>query len=109
MSFRACRLVVDTGLHAKRWTRDHALQWFATTNGSTVEEVQGEVARYCARPGPACGYTKGPAATNRLRGKADATVGGGYDYKALNNAVEKPGGAPQTELGRGEDDHTTQR
>ena len=41
LGFRACRLVVDTGLHAKRWTRKQAIDWFAETNGSTVEEVQG--------------------------------------------------------------------
>src|SRR3546814_15839618 len=75
MSFRACRLVVDTGLHAKRWTRDHAIQWFATTNGSTVEEVQGEVDRYCAWPGQACGYKMGHNEINRLRGKAEAARG----------------------------------
>jgi uncharacterized protein (DUF885 family) len=55
IAFRACRLVVDTGLHAKRWTRQQAIDWFASTNGSSVEEVSGEVDRYCAWPGQACG------------------------------------------------------
>src|SRR3546814_14987609 len=87
MSFRACRLVVDTGLHAKRWTRDHAIQWFATTNGSTVEKVQGEVDRYCAWPGQACGYKMGHNEINRLRGTAEAALGEGYDSKAFNAAV----------------------
>ena len=48
IAFRACRLVVDTGLHAKRWTRERAIQWFATTNGSPRGDVESEVDRYCA-------------------------------------------------------------
>ncbi|MET1112608.1 MAG: DUF885 family protein, partial [Allosphingosinicella sp.] len=70
LSFRACRLVVDSGLHAQRWTRARAIQWFAETNGSTVEEVQGEVDRYCAWPGQACGYKVGHSEIVRLREKA---------------------------------------
>ncbi|WP_431868119.1 DUF885 domain-containing protein [Allosphingosinicella sp.] len=109
MSFRACRLVVDTGLHAKRWTRDHAIQWFATTNGSTVEEVQGEVDRYCAWPGQACGYKMGHNEINRLRGKAEAALGEGYDYKAFNDAVVKTGGVPMTVLEQEVDAHIAER
>src|SRR3546814_21100539 len=108
MSFRACRLVVDTGLHAKRWTRDHAIQWFATTNGSTVEEVQGEVDRYCAWPGQACGYKMGHNEINRLRGKAEAALGEGYDYKAFNDAVVKTGGVPRTVLEKEVDAHRSE-
>ena len=67
IAFRACRLVVDTGLHAKRWTREQAIQWFATTNGSSIEEVTSEVDRYCAWPGQACGYKVGHSEINRLR------------------------------------------
>ena len=70
IAFRACRLVVDTGLHAKRWTRQQAIQWFATTNGSSVDEVTSEVDRYCAWPGQACGYKVGHSEINRLRTKA---------------------------------------
>ncbi|MFL6577889.1 MAG: DUF885 domain-containing protein, partial [Povalibacter sp.] len=67
IAFRACRLVVDTGLHAKRWSREQAIQWFASTNGSSVDEVTGEVERYCAWPGQACGYKVGHSEINRLR------------------------------------------
>lgn len=48
MAFRACRLVVDTGIHAKRWTRDQAIEWFATNNGSTRTQLTGEIDRYCS-------------------------------------------------------------
>ena len=59
LAFRACRLVVDTGMHSKRWSREQAIEWFATTNGSTVMEVSAEVDRYCVWPGQACGYKVG--------------------------------------------------
>ena len=75
IAFRACRLVVDTGLHAKRWTREHAIEWFATTNGSPVDDVTSEVDRYCAWPGQACGYKVGHSEINRLRDSARAALG----------------------------------
>ena len=78
IAFRACRLVVDTGLHAKRWTRQQAIDWFASTNGSSVEEVTGEVDRYCAWPGQACGYKVGHSEINRLRTKAQKALGGAF-------------------------------
>ena len=75
IAFRACRLVVDTGLHAKRWTREQAIEWFATTNGSGVDEVTSEVERYCAWPGQACGYKVGHSEINRLRASCAAGAG----------------------------------
>ncbi len=75
LAFRACRLVVDTGLHAKRWTRAQAIEWFVTNNGSSPDEVQSEVDRYCAWPGQACGYKVGHSAINRLRDGARAALG----------------------------------
>ncbi|HEY1144870.1 MAG TPA: DUF885 family protein, partial [Allosphingosinicella sp.] len=83
IAFRACRLVVDSGLHAKRWTRAQAIEWFATTNGSTVEEVQGEVDRYCAWPGQACGYKVGHSEIDRQRDKAKTSLGAGFDLKTF--------------------------
>jgi integral membrane sensor domain MASE1 len=79
ISFRACRLVVDTGLHAKRWTRAQAIDWFVRTNGSNREEVEGEVDRYCAWPGQACGYKVGHSEIKRLRAKAQAALGERFD------------------------------
>jgi len=100
IAFRACRLVVDSGLHAKRWTRDKAIHWFATTNGSTVEEVQGEVDRYCAWPGQACGYKVGHSEINRLRDKAKAALGPRFDLRAFDDAVVLGGNVPLTLLER---------
>lgn len=98
LAFRACRLVVDTGIHAKRWSRDKAIQWFATTNGSTVEEVSGEVDRYCAWPGQACGYKVGHSTINRLRERTKQALGPAYDFKGFNDAVVTGGGVPMTVL-----------
>jgi uncharacterized protein (DUF885 family) len=98
IAFRACRLVVDTGIHAKRWTRDQAIDWFVATNGSTREEVQGEVDRYCAWPGQACGYKVGHSEIVRLRAKAQAALGDRFDLRTFDDAVVMGGNVPLTEL-----------
>jgi uncharacterized protein (DUF885 family) len=100
IAFRACRLVVDTGLHARRWTRQQAIDWFASTNGSTVDEVSGEVDRYCAWPGQACGYKVGHSEINRLRAKAQAALGKRFDFRKFNDAVVTGGGVPMLTLAR---------
>ena len=76
IAFRACRLVVDTGIHAKRWTRDQAVRFFVEVNGSNPLEVASEVDRYCAWPGQACGYKVGHGEINRLREGAIAEARG---------------------------------
>jgi uncharacterized protein (DUF885 family) len=98
LAFRACRLVVDTGLHSKRWTRQQAIDWFASTNGSSVEEVSGEVDRYCAWPGQACGYKVGHSYINRLRDKAKTALGSRFDFRAFNDALVLGGNVPMTVL-----------
>jgi uncharacterized protein (DUF885 family) len=100
IAFRACRLVVDTGLHAKRWTRQQAIQWFASTNGSSVDEVTSEVDRYCAWPGQACGYKVGHSEINRLRAQAQQALGAKFDLRQFNDAVVKAGGVPMVVLAR---------
>jgi uncharacterized protein (DUF885 family) len=100
IAFRACRLVVDTGLHAKRWSREQAIRWFAETNGSGVEEVTSEVERYCAWPGQACGYKVGHSEINRLRRKTEQAQGAQFDLRAFDDAVVKGGGVPMVVLAR---------
>ncbi len=104
IAFRACRLVVDTGLHAKRWTRDEAIQWFASTNGSSVDEVRSEVDRYCAWPGQACGYKVGHSEINRLRTRAQKALGERFDLRHFNDEVVKIGGVPMVVLARNIDE-----
>lgn len=94
IAFRACRLVVDTGLHAKRWTRDQAIRWFAETNGSGLDEVTSEVDRYCAWPGQACGYKVGHSEINRLRTQSQQRLGERYDFRGYNDVVVGGGGVP---------------
>jgi len=98
LAFRACRLVVDTGIHAKRWTREQAINWFATTNGSTVMEVSAEVDRYCAWPGQACGYKVGHTQITRLRDQAQKQLGARFDLRLFNDAIVRAGSVPMTLL-----------
>lgn len=100
IAFRACRLVVDTGLHAKRWTRQQAIEWFARTNGSGLDEVTSEVDRYCAWPGQACGYKVGHSEINRLRKKAQQALGNKFDFRKFNDAVVMGGDVPMVVLAR---------
>jgi uncharacterized protein (DUF885 family) len=100
IAFRACRLVVDTGLHVKRWSREQAIDWFARTNGSSVDEVTSEVDRYCAWPGQACGYKVGHSEINRLRAKAQKALGQKFDFRNFNDAVVTGGGVPMLTLAR---------
>jgi uncharacterized protein (DUF885 family) len=98
MSFRACRLVVDTGLHAMHWTRDQAIDWFVKTNGDDRGSVTGEVDRYCSMPGQACGYKVGHLEINRLRDKARAALGAKFDLLRYDDAVVLGGSVPMTLL-----------
>jgi uncharacterized protein (DUF885 family) len=94
IAFRACRLVVDTGLHAKRWTREQAIDWFASTNGSGRAEVSSEVDRYCSWPGQACGYKMGHSEILSQRERAKAALGPKYDLRDYNDAVVGGGNVP---------------
>ena len=94
LAFRACRLVVDTGIHAKRWTREQGVRFFVDVNGSNPLEVASEVDRYCAWPGQACGYKVGHSEITRQRDKATAALGSRFDLKAFNDAVVLGGNVP---------------
>jgi uncharacterized protein (DUF885 family) len=109
IAFRACRLVVDTGLHAKRWGREEAIHWFMTANGSGELEVRSEVDRYCAWPGQACGYKIGHSEINRLRAKAKEALGAKFDFREFNDTVVMTGGVPMVVLARRIDDFIATR
>ncbi len=94
LAFRACRMVVDTGLHSKRWSRDKAIDWFATTNGSGLAEVTPEVDRYCSWPGQACGYKIGHSEILAQRQRARTALGAKYDLRGFNDAVVGGGNVP---------------
>ncbi|MEM6494184.1 MAG: DUF885 domain-containing protein [Pseudomonadota bacterium] len=99
IAFRACRLVVDTGLHHKRWTREEANRFFVERNGSKPEEVASEVDRYCSWPGQACGYKIGHSEIVGQRARAQRELGDKYDFKAFNTAVVMGGNAPLNVVG----------
>jgi uncharacterized protein (DUF885 family) len=94
LAFRACRLVVDTGLHAKRWTREEAVRFFVDVNGSNPEEVASEVDRYCSWPGQACGYKVGHSEINRQRALVRAALGQRFELRAFNDTVVLGGNVP---------------
>jgi len=100
MGFRACRLVVDTGIHAKGWSFARALEWFHANTGMPMVQLKSEVERYCAMPGQACGYKMGHNKINALRSKAQAELGARFDLKQFNDAVVETGNVPLTLLER---------
>ena len=93
-AFRAARMVVDTGIHAKRWDRDKARAWFAEATGDTIDGVTSEIDRYCVWPGQACGYKIGHTEINRQRRKAQAALGTRFDVRDFNDLVVAGGGRP---------------
>jgi uncharacterized protein (DUF885 family) len=94
LAFRACRLIVDTGIHAKRWTREQGVAFFVDMNGSNPLEVASEVDRYCSWPGQACGYKVGHSEINRQRDKAKAALGPTFDLRAFNDTIVMGGNVP---------------
>jgi uncharacterized protein (DUF885 family) len=100
LAFRACRLVVDTGIHAKRWTREQGVQFFVDVNGSNPLEVASEVDRYCSWPGQACGYKVGHSEINRQRDSAKSALAGKFDLRAFNDTVVLGGNVPLNVLAK---------
>ena len=105
IAFRCCRLVVDSGIHAKRWTRQQGVDFFVQRNGSNPLEVASEVDRYCSWPGQACGYKVGQSTIVRLRDKAKAELGPKYDLRAYDDAVVLGGNVPMDVLAKNVDDY----
>lgn len=97
--FRACRLVVDTGIHAMRWTRDQAIDFLVNETGKGRNAMTSEVDRYSVSPGQACGYKMGHNEINKQRDRAKAALGSKFDLAAFNDTVVKTGGVPLTVLG----------
>ncbi len=96
--FRACRLVVDTGIHAMRWTRDQAIDFLVNETGKGRNAMTSEVDRYSVSPGQACGYKMGHNEINKQRERAKAALGSQFELAAFNDTVVKTGGVPLTVL-----------
>jgi len=95
--FRAARLVVDTGIHAKKWDRARATRYMVETTGFAEPRSQREIERYCTMPAQACSYKVGHAAWTRARAKAQAELGDAFDIKAFHEVL-RDGAMPLTIL-----------
>ena len=96
--FRAARLVVDTGIHAKRWTREQAIQYMMENTGMSETEVTTEIERYMALPGQACAYKVGELKILELRDRAKAAFGDKFSIKDFHAVILENGALPLTVL-----------
>ncbi|MGY4516144.1 DUF885 domain-containing protein [Lysobacter sp. HA18] len=96
--WRAVRLVVDTGMHAKAWSRDRAIQYFMDNSPKTRQDVVNEIDRYISWPGQALGYKIGQMKISELRAKAARELGDRFDLRDYNDAVLETGSVPLSVL-----------
>jgi uncharacterized protein (DUF885 family) len=87
--FRAARLVVDTGLHSKNWSREQATDYMVATTGFARPRSQREVERYCTQIGQACSYKVGHTAWTRTRAEAQRTLGDRFDLKQFHEVLRE--------------------
>jgi uncharacterized protein (DUF885 family) len=87
--FRAARLVVDTGIHAKKWSREQATDYMVQTTGYARPRSQREVERYCTQIGQACSYKVGHTAWTRARAEAQKTLGAKFDLKQFHEILRE--------------------
>jgi len=92
--FRAVRLVVDTGIHAKRWTREQAIAYMREKTGMGEKEVKSEIERYIVAPGQACAYKIGMLKIQELGARAEKELGERFDQREFHDAVLKNGALP---------------
>lgn len=92
--WRACRLVVDVGLHYKGWTRQQAVEYMASNTALSLHEVNTEIDRYIGWPGQAVSYKMGELTIKKLRTKATDELGGQFDIQSFHDAILKNGSVP---------------
>jgi uncharacterized protein (DUF885 family) len=97
---RAMRLVVDTGLHAKGWTREQAIAYMLDNSSMAESDVIAEVERYIVTPGQALGYKIGQLRISAMRAKAERALGPNFDVKAFHSEVLRDGALPMSVLER---------
>jgi uncharacterized protein (DUF885 family) len=96
---RACRLVIDTGIHALGWDRERAIDYLRTHSGITRQYATAEIDRYIVNPGQALGYKLGELRIRALRAKAAAALGDRFDVRRFHNALIDDGALPLDVLG----------
>ncbi|MEM9494441.1 MAG: DUF885 domain-containing protein [Pseudomonadota bacterium] len=92
--FRAVRLVVDTGLHHKRWSREQAIEYMVDKTGNTEAEVTREIERYVVWPGQATAYKTGQLAILKMRADAEAALGDKFDLREFHETILLNGAMP---------------
>lgn len=92
--WRACRLVVDTGIHAKGWSREQAIDYMLRNTALSRLNIEREVDRYIGWPGQACGYKIGELKIRELRDRAERTLGNSFDIRSFHDAVLGAGAVP---------------
>jgi len=92
--FRAVRLVVDTGIHHKRWTREQAIEYMISKTGMTEAEVTREIERYIVWPGQATAYKTGQLAILDMRAKAETALGPNFNLRNFNEMILENGAMP---------------
>jgi uncharacterized protein (DUF885 family) len=92
--FRAVRLVVDTGIHHKRWTRQQAIEYMEAHTASAHESIVSEIERYIVMPGQACAYKIGEIKMVELREKARQVLGDKFDLRKFHDVILKQGSMP---------------
>jgi uncharacterized protein (DUF885 family) len=92
--FRAVRLVVDTGIHAKRWSRERAIDYMTSKTGMTNADVTREIERYAVWPGQATAYKIGQMKFLSLRETAEKKLGDFFDLREFHNVILKNGALP---------------
>jgi uncharacterized protein (DUF885 family) len=95
---RAMRLVVDTGIHAKGWTREQAIRYMLDNSGLPETDVTAEVERYIAIPGQALAYKVGQLKILELRARAEQALGERFDIRGFHDQVLNSGSLPLTIL-----------
>jgi uncharacterized protein (DUF885 family) len=98
--FRAVRLVVDTGIHRDRWTRQQAIDYMLANTGMDTAEVVTEIERYIVMPGQACAYKVGQLEILQLRDRAMNRLGDRFDIKKFHDVVLTHGALPLSLLDR---------
>ena len=92
--FRAVRLVVDTGIHAKHWTREQAIGYMREKTGMGEKEVRSEIERYIVIPSQACAYKVGMLKLQELRKRAQTELGPKFDRRDFHEVVLQNGAMP---------------
>ncbi len=96
--WRACRLVVDVGIHAKEWTRQEAVNFMAEHTALSMREINSEIDRYIGWPGQALSYKVGEITIKRLRKQAEDALGDRFDIREFHYHLLKNGSVPLPEL-----------